>query len=50
MNRLFGQGLCETGSEALNIVDFALQGDSWLSKQQNLCQGPVVYSGRNWYN
>lgn len=32
MNRLFGQGLCETGSEALNIVDFALQGDSWLSK------------------
>lgn len=32
MNRLFGQGLCEAGSEALNIVDFALQGDSWLSK------------------
>lgn len=32
MSRLFGQGLCETGSEALNIVDFTLHGDSWLSK------------------
>lgn len=32
MNRLFGPGPCETGTEALNIVDFALHGDSGLSK------------------
>lgn len=42
--------VCETGSKTLNIVDFALQEIHGSPKQQNLCQGPVVYSGSNWCN